>query len=97
MSARPDDAAGNAEHPGNEHDDVKAVPPPARVSEGAHISSFAQYQEVYKRSIEQPEAFWAAAAREHLAWFRDFTEVCVALLLNGCCRWILLRASGARE
>ena len=76
MSAsRPEDAAGNAEHAGNEHDAAVAIPPPARVSAGAHVSSMAQYRAMYERSLASPTEFWGEAAREHLSWFRDFTEV----------------------
>lgn len=75
MSSKIEDISGNAEHAGNEHDSVKAVMPPARVSEGAHVSSFEQYKAIYERSIKHPQEFWAEAAREHLSWFRDFTEV----------------------
>lgn len=75
MASKVEDVSGNADHPGNEHDDVKAVMPPARVSQGAHVSSFEQYKAMYEHSIKNPTEFWASAAREHLSWFRDFTEV----------------------
>jgi len=40
----------------------------------AHISSPEQYEQMYRRSIEQPEEFWAEAARE-LEWFTPWTRV----------------------
>ena len=60
---------------GSEMDSAVSVPPPARVAEGAHISSMEVYREMYARSITDPTAFWAEAARSNLTWFRDFTEV----------------------
>lgn len=69
------DAAGSLEHAGNEHDAAVAIPPPSRVSDGAHVSSMAQYQAMYDLSLASPTEFWGEAARAHLSWFRDFTEV----------------------
>ena len=60
---------------GSEMDGAVAIPPPARVSEGAHVPTMAAYREMYDRSIADPTAFWAEQARANLTWFRDFTEV----------------------
>lgn len=60
---------------GNDMDAVRPVNPPERVSAGAHISSMEQYKQMHERSLKEPEAFWAEMARNHLSWFRDFTEV----------------------
>lgn len=40
----------------------------------AHISSLEQYEEMYRRSVEEPERFWAEAASE-LEWFAPWTRV----------------------
>ena len=40
----------------------------------AHISSLDQYEQMYRRSIEKPEEFWAEAAAE-LDWFARWTKV----------------------
>jgi acetyl-CoA synthetase len=40
----------------------------------AHISSLEQYEQMYCRSIEKPEEFWAEAASE-LEWFAPWTSV----------------------
>ncbi len=61
--------------PMGEADVAPLFAPPARVSEGAHCSSFEAYKAMYERSIKEPNAFWAELARENLAWFRDFKEV----------------------
>ena len=34
-----------------------------------------KYQEMYKTSIESPEAFWKEQARDQLLWQKDFTKV----------------------
>ena len=46
----------------------RLFPPPAEFAAKAHIKSLAEYEEMYRRSVEDPEAFWAEAAEE-LDWF----------------------------
>ncbi len=48
--------------------------PPADFAARSHIKSLDDYQRLYKRSMDDPEGFWAEAARE-LYWFRPFTSV----------------------
>jgi len=48
--------------------------PPAEFAENAHVKSLEQYEAMYRRSVEQPEQFWAEAAAE-LEWFAPWTKV----------------------
>ncbi len=48
--------------------------PPRLFSAQARIGSLAEYEALYKQSIEDPEAFWAGAARE-LHWFKLWDKV----------------------
>jgi acetyl-CoA synthetase len=48
--------------------------PPPEFAAKAHIKSLAEYEAMYRRSVEQPEAFWAEAAGE-LEWFVPWSEV----------------------
>ncbi len=34
------------------------IPVKPHIAERAHIKSLAEYQEMYRRSVEEPEAFW---------------------------------------
>jgi acetyl-CoA synthetase len=52
----------------------RLFPPPPEFSAQAHIKSLAQYEALYKRSIEDPEGFWAEAAKE-LHWFKTWDKV----------------------
>ena len=52
----------------------RLFPPPPDFSAQAHIKSLAQYEALYKRSIEDPEGFWAEAAQE-LHWFKRWDKV----------------------
>ncbi len=48
--------------------------PPAEFAAKARIKSLAEYEAMYRRSVEQPEEFWADAAKE-LDWFAPWTKV----------------------
>ena len=48
--------------------------PPAEFAAKAHIKSVAEYEAMYRRSVEQPDQFWAEAAKE-LDWFAPWTRV----------------------
>lgn len=38
--------------------------PDSRLARAAHVSSFEQYQEMYKQSIEHPELFWGDISKQ---------------------------------
>ncbi len=50
--------------------------PPKELSQAAYIKSLAEYKEIYRRSINDPEGFWAEAA-EQLDWFKKWDMVLV--------------------
>ena len=55
--------------------ETRVFPPDPEFAKRAHISSFAQYQQMYRRSINEPEAFWADMANEHLVWQKSWDRV----------------------
>ena len=55
-------------------DEQRSFEPPAEFSQKAQIKSLAEYEALYKESVEQPEKFWARAAQE-LHWFRKWDKV----------------------
>jgi acetyl-CoA synthetase len=55
-------------------DEQRSFDPPAEFSQKAQIKSLAEYEALYKESVEQPEKFWARAAEE-LHWFRRWDKV----------------------
>src|ERR1700720_1624022 len=55
-------------------DEQRSFEPPAAFSRKAQIKSLAEYEALYKESVEQPEKFWARAAEE-LHWFRKWDKV----------------------
>jgi acetyl-CoA synthetase len=52
----------------------RVFPPPPEFAAKAHIKSLAEYEALYKRSIDDPEGFWAEAAQE-LDWFKTWDTV----------------------
>jgi acetyl-CoA synthetase len=55
-------------------EEARKFPPPAAFTEKAHIKTFAEYEERYKKSINDPEAFWGEVAQE-LHWFNKWDKV----------------------
>ena len=53
--------------------EVRLFPPLPGFAAQAHVASYAEYQVRYRRSIEEPEQFWAEIARE-LHWFTPPAE-----------------------
>jgi acetyl-CoA synthetase len=52
----------------------KIYPVPESFAARAHINQ-AQYQELYKRSVDDPEAFWAEQAETFVDWYKPWNKV----------------------
>jgi len=52
----------------------RTFPPPAGLKAEAHIKSQQQYDQMYKRSVEDPEAFWLEQASQLVTWFKKPTQ-----------------------
>ncbi|HOJ51935.1 MAG TPA: acetate--CoA ligase [Syntrophales bacterium] len=60
----------------NEKVQLKEVyPVPEKIKKTAYISGREAYDRLYKRSIEEPEAFWSEIAKEYVEWFKPFDRV----------------------
>ena len=55
--------------------ETRLFKPPAAFSARAHVKSMDEYRATWKRSIEQPDAFWGDVAKE-LHWFKPWSSVC---------------------
>jgi len=51
----------------------RTFPPPAELAAKAHVGSIEQYEEMYTRSINDPDGFWLDQA-ETLHWFKKPTK-----------------------
>ena len=54
--------------------EFRVFPPPPEFSAKAHIKSLEEYETLYKKSIEDPEAFWSDVAKD-LHWFKPWDKV----------------------
>jgi acyl-CoA synthetase (AMP-forming)/AMP-acid ligase II len=52
----------------------RVFPPPPEFASKAHIKSLEEYEALYRQSIDDPESFWADAAR-NLHWFKPWEKV----------------------
>ena len=52
----------------------RKFPPSEEFRTKAHLKSMEEYEELYRRSVEEPEKFWEEMAEE-LYWFRKWEKV----------------------
>jgi len=52
----------------------RVFPPPAEFSKKAHIKSLDEYRALYRKSVEEPEAFWAEQA-DAIVWRKRWDKV----------------------
>ncbi|HRZ52377.1 MAG TPA: acetate--CoA ligase [Candidatus Contendobacter sp.] len=64
----------------------KIYPVPAEVAAHAWIND-AQYKEMYQRSVDDPEGFWAEQANQFLTWSKPWTKVLDWDFTKGHIRW----------
>ncbi|MCF6238826.1 MAG: AMP-binding protein, partial [Candidatus Marinimicrobia bacterium] len=68
--------------------EVTKFNPAAEFTANAHIKSMEQYQEMYDRSVNDPDGFWAEQA-ERLTWFKKWDKVVESDLAAGDIKWYL--------
>jgi acetyl-CoA synthetase len=65
-------AAGGIEHLGGEG---RVIAPSPEFAAQARIGSIEAYEAEYRRSIDDPDAYWGEAARDHVEWITPFSKV----------------------
>ena len=50
-------------------------PVPDKIKKMAYISGREAYDKLWKRSIEEPDAFWGEIGKEYVDWFKPFDKV----------------------
>ncbi|MCG7949496.1 MAG: acetate--CoA ligase [Candidatus Thiodiazotropha taylori] len=53
--------------------EIKVYPVPADFAAQANVND-AQYQEMYQRSISDPEGFWSEQADQYISWFKKWDK-----------------------
>ena len=51
----------------------RTFPPPAELTSEAHIKTMEEYQELYDKSVNDPDAFWLEKAKEMVVWSKEPT------------------------
>ena len=69
MDARAKEKMGHVE---SVYAEKRVFEPIKAFVEKAHLKNMETYERLYKRSIEDPQGFWAEAAEEYLDWFRKW-------------------------
>ena len=64
----------------------KVYPVPEAFAASAHINSD-RYQEMYQRSVDDPEAFWAEQAEQFVSWYKPWDKVLEWDFHEGSIRW----------
>jgi acetyl-CoA synthetase len=64
----------------------KVYPVPATLAANAHINSDS-YREMYQRSVDDPEAFWAEQAEQFVSWYKPWGKVLEWDFQQGSIRW----------
>ena len=53
----------------------RVFPPSKEFSQKAHIKSMKEYEQLYKRSVDEPEKFWGEMADKNLTWYKKWNKV----------------------
>jgi acetyl-CoA synthetase len=53
----------------------RKFPPSKEFRKKAHIKSMKAYGQIYKRSVDEPEKFWAEMAEQNLTWYKKWDTV----------------------
>ena len=55
--------------------ELRTFAPSAALSSKAHIGSIEQYEEMYKKSVDDPEGFWGEIAEKNITWSKKWDKV----------------------
>ena len=56
-------------------DEKRTFAPSKEFSKKAHIKDMKEYEKIYKKSIDDPEAFWGEMAEKRLTWYKKWNKV----------------------
>ena len=64
----------------------KTIPTPASFTKQANLTS-EKYQEIYQKSVKNPDSFWAEEAEKHLTWYKKWDSVSTSDLSQPKIEW----------
>jgi acetyl-CoA synthetase len=77
---------------GQETTEVKVYEVPEAARARAHIKSWEEYRKLYKRSVDDPEGFWAEVA-ERVTWYKKWDSVLKWDFTTAKIEWLGARSS----
>jgi len=66
----------------------RTIYPPDELAKNAYVKSMTEYKEIYQKSVDDPEGFWAEKA-EQLDWFKKWDKVLVENFKEGQHQWFV--------
>jgi acetyl-CoA synthetase len=67
----------------------RTFPPSKEFSQKAHIKSMKEYEQLYKRSIDDPEKFWGEMAEKNLTWYKKWDKVLDYDFMKPSIKWFV--------
>tara|TARA_Y100000780_G_scaffold211112_2_gene209856 strand:+ start:39272 stop:41218 length:1947 start_codon:yes stop_codon:yes gene_type:complete len=64
----------------------KTIPTPASFTNQANLTP-EKYQEIYQKSVKNPDSFWAEEAEKHLTWYKKWDSVSTSDLSQPKIEW----------
>ena len=64
----------------------KTIPTPASFTKQANLTP-EKYQEIYQKSVKNPDSFWAEEAEKHLTWYKKWDSVSTSDLSQPKIEW----------
>ena len=71
------------------HKEHKTFPPSEEFSKNAHVKSIAEYRDMYRKSINNPESFWAEMAEKNISWFKKWDKVMERDFIKPEIKWFI--------
>jgi acetyl-CoA synthetase len=65
----------------------RTFPPSKEFSQKAHIKSMKEYEQLYKRSVDDPDKFWAEMAEKNLTWYKKWDKVLEYDFMKPSIKW----------
>ena len=69
--------------------EAEIFPPPKKGSENAQIKNLEEYRSEYRRSMEDPDGYWAERAKSLVTWFKEWDQVVEANLTLPSAKWFI--------
>ncbi len=67
----------------------RTFPPSKEFSQKAHVKSMKEYEQLYKRSVDDPEKFWAEMAEKNLTWYKKWDKVLEYDFVKPSIKWFI--------